>query len=370
MNNLAIVNASDSLSHQGILRELEALGYGEFLNAFPPHLIGTHAWQHARDNATPRLRLAIDMLLLGQRVEAERAIRILPSIERWAHDGIVLREADHLYLPSLALVSYLSLWLFVERPRRNPAIYIGHDTFGLTSRIRVAGARRALDLCAGPGTQGLYMAAHGLDVTAVECNIVAAEVARVNACVNGLQNQFTVRVGNLYDALPATTARFDLITANPPLLPFPADEFYPFVGHGGADGLAVTWRILQGLPDWLTDEGRAQIIGTAFSDGLLPSASEAFRAAARDAQIDIMMTVVGHVPFTPGTPTFEGLAFTAALGPRINELERIRARLTQIAQDAGATHLCYFSLLARPGKGDFTLLDVSTGRSSTLWFVE
>lgn len=354
----------------GLIDELEKIGYGEFLSAFAPHLIGTHRWNAGRENANEELKFAIDLFLLGKPISAHEFSRILPSSIMLLDEGIVIQDGPRVYIPSLALVCFLGIWLFVQRPRRNPVIYIGHDTFALTSRIRMWGVARALDLCSGPGTQGLYIAARGIDVVAVECNVVAAEIARINAKVNQVEERYKVKVGDLYDALPDTTQEFDLIVANPPLLPFPDDLFYPFVGHGGCDGLAVTWRILMGLPRWLSHRGRAQIIGTCFSDGYLPCAMEKFREMAVQCGLTIQISIVGHTAFAPGTPCFDSLAMTASFGLKPDAVEEVRQSLARIAEEAGATHLCYFSIFAQKGKPQVDILDLSEDSRQTLWFAD
>lgn len=357
-------------TYSTLIAQIERLGYGEFLSSFAPHLIGTSRWAEAKENASPQLQLALDVLLLGRRHNKQEILHLIPAVRDLIVEGILVEEEADVYMPSLGLVCLLGIWVFVQRPRRNPVIYIGHDTFALAARIRPAFVERGLDLCAGPGTQGLYMASHGATVIAVELNAVAAEIARVNTHLNGLESKMTVRVGNLYDALTDVDKPFDLITANPPLLPFPDEHFYPFVGHGGPDGLAVTWKILSGLPTWLSENGRCQIIGTGFSDGYIPCAIDKFRAVAETHSLNIQITVVGHALFERGSTSFEGLAYTAAFGASAERHERIRTDLERIASNAGATHLCYFSLFVQRGTGQVDVLDLSQDNRQTLWFAD
>lgn len=372
MNELTYMEAfevsTECVGSESFLRDLERSGYGEFLTTFPPHLIGTHAWEAAREFVPENQKMLIDLLLLGRSVAYADVLKIIPSIDYVLENGTVIRSGNEVCIPTLALVYFGGLWLFVQRPKPNPTIYIGHDTFGLLARLRVREGERALDLCSGPGTQGLYMASRGANVTAVECNIVAAEVARLNCELNSLDSRFKVKIGNLYNALNDSDLPFDLISANPPLLPFPDDHFYPFVGHGGADGLSVTWRILNGLPRWLSPKGRAQIIGTCFSDGYLPCALSDFQKVANLCQIDIIISIVGHSPFSRGSVTFEGLAYTAAFGTTAAKLASIKDGLEQIALSVGATDLCYFSLHAQRGTGQVDVIDLSSEHRPTLWF--
>lgn len=351
-----------------VIEDVERLGYGEFLTAYAPHLIGTHHWQNGRSLAPPKLQTIIDLLLLGRKIPTALAAERLPSFNALVANGIAVVKGDHIQVPNLALVCIASLWLFVQRPQRNPTIYIGHDTYGLMARIRVKRGARALDLCSGPGSQGLYMASRGAQVTAVECNVVAAEVARLNAVTNDLDSSFKVKVGDLYEALGDNPPQFDVITANPPLLPFPDEHFYPFVGHGGEDGLSVTWRIIAGFPKLLAPEGHAQIIGTCFSDGYLPTSLEDFKKIAAQLNLDMLITIVGHADFARGSPTFEGLAYTAAMGEHATKLPEIREGLERIALRVEATHLCYFCLYVRHGSGEVNVMDLNDETRQALWF--
>lgn len=350
-----------------LLNALERIGYGEFVSAFNPAHVGTHCWILQRENAPHELRLTIDFLLLGRAVSFAAMNSLLPT-EIFLRNGWAIRSEKRIVIPALALTCFTGMWLLVHRPQRNPTIYIGHDTFGLMSRLRVRQGSRALDLCSGPGTQGIYMAMRQASVTAVECNFVAAQVAIANAQLNNVESSFNMRIGDLYSALCGDEEAFDLISANPPLLPFPKEFFYPFVGDGGEDGLSITWRILAGLPRWLRKTGAAQIIGTCFSDGFLPCPLDDFRAAAALYRLDLMITMTHHTPFERGSTMFEGLAYTAAIGKQTELTEDIRVGMERIAHKVGATHVCYFSLSAFHGSGKTTVIDLAKESSSMPWF--
>jgi hypothetical protein len=55
------------------------------------------------------------------------------------------------------------------------------------------------------------------------------------------------------------------------------------LGHGGIDGFAVTRKIIQGLPEHLSETGRAQIIGLTLADEAAPTAQRHPCGAVRPA---------------------------------------------------------------------------------------
>lgn len=119
---------------------------------------------------------------------------------------------------------------------------------------------KVLDLCSGSGAVAIAAAKRGVrSVTAVDVHRRSAWTTRFNARVNGV----AVRAlrGDLFE--PVTGERFDLITANPPYVPAPPDlagERGGRAWNAGRDGRAVIDRLIDGLPDHLTDDGAVLIV--------------------------------------------------------------------------------------------------------------
>lgn len=362
--------AFDFLAELG--RKLNKSRYAEFCASFLPSNIGTHRWNTKRDEIGGEVGELVDLLLLGRKIRFAHLRESTLShdeLDRLCKLGVLARDDTCVWSPSLSLVSVLGNWLFVQRPQLNPTIYIGHDSFGLMNRIRASRNDRALDLCAGPGAQGIQLARFAKSVTLVDVNFIASNVSLLNIALNDLADKVQVVSGDLYGALAAGTEKFDVIVANPPLLPFPKDSFYPFVGHGGEDGLQITWRILSGLSNWLNASGHAQIIGTCLSDGIVATVADAIDEWARKNQYDVTMTIVGHAPFQPGTVNFDGLIATAVASDSTQSVEDCTNRLKGLVDKNGATHLAYFYLLVRKGLGGLETMDISDDITSTLWFV-
>lgn len=120
-----------------------------------------------------------------------------------------------------------------------------------------------LDLCAGGGSLAILAAQvfPKARIVAVDISPGALEVASRNIREHGLQDRIALREGDLF--APLESARFDLILANPPYVDeatisgFPPEfAAEPKIAHaGGADGLDIVRRILEGAHAHLTSEG-------------------------------------------------------------------------------------------------------------------
>ena len=121
-----------------------------------------------------------------------------------------------------------------------------------------------LDLGTGSGCLAVALAREGdgLSVHAVDVSPAACDVARRNVERHGLGERVTVFTGDLYDAIPAGE-RYEAIVTNPPYV---IDEEIAILADevrceprlalaGGADGLDVIRRIIQGAPQHLKPSG-------------------------------------------------------------------------------------------------------------------
>ena len=310
--------------------------------------------------------MLVELFLLASPVETERlppdvAELVAPLLDL----GVLRRLADGtVCTPSLTLLPVFGYWVFSETPTVDPKLYLGDDSLALLARLLPAQGGRCLDLCCGPGVQSLYSSSFSDHVVGVEINPVAAGLARLNAAMNGRSERVQIVVGDLYD--PLEPQRFETIVANPPLLPVPDDLPYPFVGDGGPDGMRVTWRILTDLPDWLTHDGAAQIIGTGLSDGLLPLAVEDLRRWATDHEMDVVMTIPGDQELRRGRVWFDGLVATIAASAGLSP-DYVAERYAAFLTTSHATHIAGWYLRIAHGRGDMRVRDLG-GQTGSLWF--
>lgn len=353
---------------QALCGWLDESGLPDFFACFDPLHPRLEHWAMGRRSAPRSLQPLIDLFILGREVP-RRELMDAPAeaLAALTREGILKAVSeDAVSLGSLVLLPTQGLWLLCQRPQPNPTLYFGDDSVALAQRLRTRRGERALDLCSGPGIQALRLAQMGASVTAVELNPVAATLARINIALNDLEDRVEVRVANLYAGVPGE--RFDVIVANPPLLPIPDDMPYPFVGHGGADGLRLTRQILDGLPDALTRRGVARLIGTTLSDGYLPLCLDELKHWSAEKKLSLRMFITSHHSLAAGAPFFEGLCDTAAATGDIDGAaarRRFRTFLTQ----ARASHLCAYFLHVGRGGGGFELVDLAHEPPADLWFV-
>ncbi len=130
---------------------------------------------------------------------------------------------------------------------------------------------RMLDLCTGSGCVAIAFAKERPTwrIFAVDLSAEAAALARENVQRAGVVHNLAVLEGDLFAALP-DAACFELITANPPYIPsaeiegLDADvrDFEPRLAlDGGADGLAITRRIVESAARYLTPGGLLALEG-------------------------------------------------------------------------------------------------------------
>ncbi len=349
---------------------LNDIGYAELCSSFFPGTPRFTSWTAVKGLiADTRLLTFYRLLLINEPVEsnafsAEEQELLAPLLER----NIVQRNRQVLQSHGFSLFIVLGNWLLFETPGTNPKIYYGDDSFGLLTRLRPVVEGSTLDLCSGPGVQSIYCAAKAAHVVSVEINPLSAAVAEINRNLNGLKN-WDILVGDLYNALP-NDEQFDHIVCNPPLLPFPDDLPYPFVGHGGNDGWAVTWRVLEGLPRYLKPGGHAQIIGTTLSDGVEPVVMARLVEWAKTSHMDCQLTILSQHRMAPGCEYFEGLAFSSA-AMNLCDLDEIKEKLMYFLAENHATALISTALQIQHGSGKVRTLDLfdSEHPQQGLWYV-
>ena len=121
------------------------------------------------------------------------------------------------------------------------------------------------DVCTGSGCVAIAVASQAEHVSVHACDIdgQALELAKENLERTGLSDRVALLEGDLFDALPSGE-RYDAIVANPPYIP--DDEWAEVAANvkdhepthalrGGADGLDVVRRIVDGAAELLYDGG-------------------------------------------------------------------------------------------------------------------
>jgi release factor glutamine methyltransferase len=151
--------------------------------------------------------------------------------------------------------------VLIPRPETEVLVDVALEAVDIA--IAERGSATVVDLCTGSGCVALALANERPQLHVVSCDISpqAVVVAAENAERLGLSDRVEVHEGDLFDALPqGFLGRVDVVAANPPYIPssdiagLPA-EIEAFEPHaaldGGADGLDVFRRIVQGAIAWL-----------------------------------------------------------------------------------------------------------------------
>ena len=371
---MALANESPGCPHepsqvlQDFRRELEKAGYLEFLAAFNPIAFVPQKWHDVVKELPSSVRALVELCLFSQSVEPSQLgfafHNLVPPLKSL---GVLQEDPNgYIHTGNLILIGVAGLALFVERPSFNPTLYYGDDSYALLNRLRPKMGGDSLDLCSGPGTLALYSARVARYVSAVEINPLAAALCQINAQMNGMPN-VEVMCGDLCS--PVVGRRYDHISANPPLLPVPAGVDYPFVGHGGEDGLSIVWRILESLPSVLKPDGSAQIIGIGLSDGRQPLMLAQLESWLKNANARVILSIIAHISMEPGSAFFERLVLTAAGSKRQNG-HFIAEQYQVQARAKGASHFCTYFMHVTLGESDLTVLNLSTIEKDTLdWYI-
>ena len=170
-----------------------------------------------------------------------------------------------------------------------------------------------LDLCCGVGALGVAVRSRlggSVELHASDLDPAAVRCARLNVAGTDTGRPGRVVEGDLFDPLPESLrGRVDLLLANAPyvptsdiaLLPPEAREHEHLVAlDGGADGLELHRRIIEGAPAWLAPGGRllievseaqAKVAASLMADaGLLPE------TAIDDQDDDVTTVLIGRSP--------------------------------------------------------------------------
>jgi release factor glutamine methyltransferase len=127
-------------------------------------------------------------------------------------------------------------------------------------RVTLDPRAKVLDLCSGSGVVAVTAAMRGVrSVTAADVHRLSLWTVRFNARIN--RTRIRTARGSLFE--PVAGERFDLITANPPYIPEPPDiapEKDDRCWNAGPDGRAILDRLIDQLPEHLTDTGQVLLV--------------------------------------------------------------------------------------------------------------
>jgi SAM-dependent methyltransferase len=281
------------------------------------------------------LALAIDLFLLQGSLDKDELDRLLAVSGREVFLRTGLLEIDEmgrararasLFPVGGRLIFSDHAWPELPHPGRVEVPYDQVMAVGLDSRhLAHATIRRpvrlALDLCTGSGIHALLAARHAERVCAVDINPRAVRCTRFNAHALGIAN-LEAAEGDLFE--PVRGERFDLITANPPFVPSPANTL--LFRDGGPSGEDVQKRIVAGLPHHLAPGGAAQLVTELGEREGEPIASR-LREWLAGAPMDIyVLRVASHTASQYAIGHAKGDDFGSFLDSTRGRLDNLRAQ--------------------------------------------
>jgi len=352
-----------------LLYYLTIIGYADLCCSFNPLTLKMESWTQAAcqiNNKT--LKKFYFLLLLNHPIRSEYFNRkekelLAPLVE----EGIITCHYSFYQTRKLSLYVSMGHWFFFETPNLNPAIYYGDDSFALLNRLTAIKQKNTLDLCSGPGIQAIISSYFSERVTSVEINPISSGVASVNKKLNNIKN-WDILTGNLYTPLPKSE-KFDYIVANPPLLPFPRSEFYPFVGHGGEDGWEIIWEILRGLPQYLAPGGIAKITGTTLSSANNPIVIHELERWCAINKINCLFTIISQCPINDKSGIIASLILSTGAEDE-DKKNKVSNSFRELIAEKKATHLISHILTLSYGKGEVQIINLSNNKLiDNFWFI-
>lgn len=134
-----------------------------------------------------------------------------------------------------------------------------NTTLFLAGNIKVNSGETVLDMFSGSGFLGIKVAKFAKKVVCVDKSSQAVECIKNNVAINGLSEKITPLLGDLFD--PLKDEKYDVIIANPPLLPGQPDNLLEAAILD--PGLKTTEQFINGVSKYLKVTGRIYLL---FSD--------------------------------------------------------------------------------------------------------
>ncbi len=286
---------------------LERSGYCTFHLAFGDGNVQHQKWRHFADRLDEPLHTLVELFLLQRAVDNNRAGELLGKVlsESLIEAGVLQSDGAAVRTTGLVLISFRSLLFFFELVL-TPRVYFGMDSIALGLYQRPVPSGTTLDLCSGAGIQAMIAAQQARHTFAIEIDDRASAIARINLMLNQLDKRVTMINMPLEEYAASVTEPFDHIVFNPPQLPAPEGIDYP-VGNGGADGLALTNRVLRLYLPHLAENGSIEFIGRGLGRDGNPIFIDELGALFAEHGVAGHAQLIGLSELRPGDRTYEVL---------------------------------------------------------------
>ena len=221
-----------------------------------------------------QLALLDALFRLERTVGLDGARRVLgePALGDLQAAGL-LREAMDAVGAQVRIVRFKGQLIASDRPgfRRHAEFVMGPGPASelLAGAIRPPTRGRVLDLGCGPGTQGMWLASHDVEVVGLDISERALAFAGFNQQLNARAGT-TFTLGDFLTAPPdpALDERFDMAISNPPFVLAPVTDLVyrdrPLPGNG------ATQTAVERVARALAPGGRGYVLGTWLDAGRGP----------------------------------------------------------------------------------------------------
>ena len=133
----------------------------------------------------------------------------------------------------------------------------------------VDNVQSALDLGCGSGALAIFLAKRGVDdVYATDINPSAIEATKLNAELNGVEDDIEIIYADMLSSL-SCTGEIDLIVSNPPSLPMqekPDTDYHMYNYYGGNKGRHFIEELINQSAGCLQNGGKIMFINTSLAD--------------------------------------------------------------------------------------------------------
>ncbi|GAA4084886.1 50S ribosomal protein L11 methyltransferase [Streptomyces sp. NPDC001251] len=344
-----------------LVTALEELGLAEFLAGFSADSVDLADWARAVDLLDGELRTTAGFLLLGRPAKVDGLpTAVAAALPRLQEYGVALQRDNEAQLVDVSLFRAQGVWLFAEPPSIfQVRHYFGPDSLALARRISYRPDSRVLDLCAGPGFQGLIAAQLGARATLVELLDDVARVAALNAELNGVADRIEVLAGDLYAPLASDGRPFDRVVANIPFLPTPTPPGQEAAEQGGEDGFSVGRRVLEGLPRQLAPHGTAHLTALLFQAGDELLMAKELRDWAETHGCALAVSLTDEMAVDPGSDLVQTAVSDLLDADPGADAQALSSEVAEMFARRGATRARLSYLRIDHGVSGFRILDHS-----------
>ncbi|MFE9403432.1 methyltransferase [Streptomyces sp. NPDC006530] len=345
-----------------LVTALERQGLAEFLAGFSGDSVDLGQWARQVDRLDGPLHTIAGFFLLGRPAKLARLPpAVAAAMPRLREYGVAVQQGDEAQLVDVSLFRAHGVWLFAEPPSLfQVRHYFGPDSIALARRISYRPGSRVLDLCAGPGFQGLVAAQQHARATLVELLPDVARVAVLNAALNGLAERTEVLTGDLYDPLASGRDPYDHVVANIPFLPTLTEPGTETPQQGGEDGFTVGRRVLEGLPHRLAPHGTAHLTALLFQAGQELLMAEELRAWARAHGYALIVSLTDEMAVGPQSDLVQTAVSDLLDADPEADPDALSAEVADMFARSGATRARLSYLRIDRGVSGFRMLDHAT----------